>query len=88
MGITLLPQCAEKDCVDVSAATATERSEKVMRRDSPKSDTSRSLKSDRDENATVAMYDAKNNQFRTIKKGEVESKCNSHSSDNDNTQRD
>jgi hypothetical protein len=78
MAIACSPQCVEKDCVNVSATSAIEKSDKVLRRDSPKSDTSRKVKSDRDENATVAMYDVKNNQFRTIKRQEVESTCPFH----------
>jgi len=72
MAIAELPQCDEKDCVDVSGTSATEKSGKFPRRDSPKSDTGRSVRSERSDNATVAMYDVRNNQFRTIKRREVE----------------
>jgi len=77
MAVAESPQGEAKDCVDVSGTSATEKSGKVPRHDSPKSDPGRSVRSERSDNATVAMYDVKNNQFRTIKRREVESAYNS-----------
>ena len=65
--------CTEKGCVQISQSSAPKKSRDILRRDSPKSDTSKSVKSDKYNNATVAIYDVKNNQFRTIKRGEAES---------------
>jgi hypothetical protein len=81
MAVAQLPQRDEKDCVDLSPTSATEKSGKFPRRDSPRSDTGRSVRSERSDNATVAMYDVKNNQFRTIKRREVESEYNSVSTE-------
>lgn len=86
MAVAESPQCDEKDCVDVSGTSATEKSGKFPRRDSPKSDTGRSVRSERSDNATVAMYDVKNNQFRTIKRREVESAYNSVPADDYKTE--
>jgi hypothetical protein len=65
--------CTEKGCVQIPQSSAIKKSRDFLRRDSPKSDTSRSVKSDKYDNATVAIYDVKNNQVRTIKRREAES---------------
>ena len=70
MAVAKSPPCTEKGCVQISQSSASKKSRDFLRRDSPESDTSRSVKSD---NATVAIYDVKNNQFRTIKRREAAS---------------
>jgi hypothetical protein len=70
MAIAGSSPCTEKGGLQVSQSSAPKKSRDFLRRDSPKSDTSKSVKSD---NATVAIYDVKNNQFRTIKRREAES---------------
>jgi hypothetical protein len=73
MAIAGSPPCTEKGGLQVSQSSAPKKSRDILRRDSPKSDTSKNVKIDKYENATVAIYDVKNSQFRTIKRREAES---------------
>ncbi len=64
---------SEKDkLAQITEISLTEKSGGFQRRDSPASDTSKSAKSEKDDNATVALYDVKHNQFKKMKRREAE----------------
>jgi len=73
MAILAPKLCHEKSMTtNVTEVTPTEKPRAIKRRDSPDSDNSKSDTSEKNDNLRVAMYDVKNNQFRTIRKRDLE----------------